>query len=251
VNEIANCKSAIANFKFEVVALQTIHASHRFDCMWIKICGVRDVETAQAAAAAGADAVGLNFYDESPRALKPAIAASIVAGLRAAWPSVEPVGVFVNHSVEAIREICRECKLRTVQLHGDEAPEQVAQLAADYRVIRAFRVGDEGLGTVARYLEACTRLRAIPWACLVDGKAEGSFGGTGKSTPWDALRRLYRSPQWPPLILAGGLTVKNVAEAIRVVAPWGVDVASGVESSIACKDSALVRQFVQNARAPL
>jgi phosphoribosylanthranilate isomerase len=163
--------------------------------------------------------------------------------------AVEPVGVFVNHSVDEIREICEECQLQTIQLHGDEPPEQIAELTAEYRVIRAFRVGEEGLDAVSRYLDECDKLNAKPWACLVDGKSEGSFGGTGKTAPWETLRRLYRTAEWPPLILAGGLTAGNVAEAIRVAGPWGVDVASGVESSIACKDRALVRQFVQNARA--
>ena len=104
---------------------------------------------------------------------------------------------------------------------------------------------------MAEYLEACDKLRAQPWACLVDGKAEGSFGGTGQTAPWETLRRIYRTAEWPPLVLAGGLTARNVAEAIRVTGPWGVDVASGVESSIACKDATMVREFIQNARTAL
>jgi phosphoribosylanthranilate isomerase len=219
--------------------------------MWVKICGVRDVETALAAADAGADAVGLNFYEKSPRALAPSVAARIVAGLRGNAPDVEPVGVFVNHSIDQIKEICEECHLQTVQLHGDEPPEQLARLARDYQVIRAFRVGEEGLDAVSEYLDACDMLQAIPRACLVDAKVDGSFGGTGKTAPWETLKRLYRSAHWPPLILAGGLTAGNVADAIRVVGPWGVDVSSGVESSIACKDTALVREFIQNARTPI
>ncbi len=165
---------------------------------------------------------------------------------------VEPVGVFVNHSIEEIREICEErLNVQTIQLHGDEPPEQVAGLARDYRVIRAFRVGAQEIDAMSESLEVCDKLRAKPWAFLVDGKAEGRFGGTGKTAPWETLRRMYRTAEWPPLILAGGLTAGNVADAIRVVNPWGVDVASGVESSIACKDSALVRKFVENARTSL
>jgi phosphoribosylanthranilate isomerase len=220
--------------------------------MWIKICGIRDVEMALMAAAAGADAIGLNFYGKSPRVVAPAVAASIVARLRGdSAGSVEPVGVFVNHSVDEIRAVCEACQLQTIQLHGDESPEQVARLARDYRVIRAFRVDAQEIDAMSESLEACDKLRAKLWACLVDGKIEGHFGGTGKTAPWETLRRTYRTAEWPPLVLAGGLTVGNVADAIRVVNPWGVDVASGVESSIACKDSALVRKFVQNARRSL
>jgi len=216
--------------------------------MWVKICGIRDVETALTAAEAGADAVGLNFYENSPRVVTRPVAAKIVAELRAPGRAVEPVGVFVNHPVEEIAGICEALQLRTIQLHGDEPPEQVAALTRDYQVIRAFRAGEEGLDATSKYLEACDRLQAIPWACLVDAKVEGSFGGTGKTVPWEMLRRQYRRADWPHLILAGGLTAGNIAEATRVVGPWGVDVSSGVESSLACKDAAMVREFIQNAR---
>lgn len=213
--------------------------------MWIKICGIRDIETAQAVAQAGADAIGLNFYAHSPRVVAPAIAAEIVATLDGA---AEPVGVFVNHRVEEVRAICRQCGLRTVQLHGDEPPEDVAELARDYRVIRAFRVGAAGLHAAGMYLDACLRLEALPWACLIDGSVPGSYGGTGQTAPWEVIAVEYKSSVWPPLILAGGLRPENVSQAIAVVGPWGVDVAGGVESSIACKDIALVRQFVLKAR---
>ena len=217
--------------------------------MFVKICGIRDVESALAAAAAGADAVGLNFYDKSPRVVALAGATEIVSQLRALpGTPIEPVGVFVNHSADEIRNIAKQCGLRTVQLHGDEPPERLAELSGEFRVVRAFRAGDGGLDPLARYLACCNRLGATPWACLVDGKVEGMYGGTGHTAPWDVLRREYKTAAWPPLILAGGLRPENVADAIRVVRPWGVDVAGGVESSLACKDAALVRQFVQNAK---
>jgi phosphoribosylanthranilate isomerase len=217
--------------------------------MFVKICGIRDVETALAVAQGGVDAIGLNFFANSPRVVSPAAATEIVAHLRpVARGSVEPVGVFVNHSAEAIRTIAKQCGLRTVQLHGDEPPELVAELAAEFRVVKAFRAGDEGLEALARYLDACRRMGTSPWACLVDAKVEGMYGGTGHTAPWEKLGREYKRAEWPPLILAGGLHPDNVAEAIRTVRPWGVDVAGGVESSLACKDAALVRHFVQNAR---
>jgi phosphoribosylanthranilate isomerase len=211
--------------------------------IWTKICGIRDVETALAVAACGPQGIGLNFYDQSPRVVSSDVAKAIVSQLP---PAVEPVGVFVNHSVEEITAICRMCRLKTVQLHGDEPPETVAALSS-FRVIRAFRVGAGGLGEVAHDLDQCRRLGVLPWACLIDARVEGAYGGTGMVAPWELLRREYDFHDWPPLILAGGLHPQNVAEAIRVVQPWGVDVAGGVESTLACKDIPLVRKFVEEA----
>jgi phosphoribosylanthranilate isomerase len=218
--------------------------------MFVKICGIRDVETAVSAADAGVDAIGLNFYAKSPRVVAPAVAAEIVARLcDRAGNAVEAVGVFVNHSAADIRAICQSCGLTTIQLHGDEPPELVAELSAEFRIVRAFRIGTEGLVALARYLNTCARSGAPPWACLADAKVEGCYGGTGHTAPWDLIARDYTAAEWPPLILAGGLRPENVGEAIRIVRPWGVDVAGGVESSVACKDVTLVRQFVQNAKA--
>jgi phosphoribosylanthranilate isomerase len=212
--------------------------------MWIKVCGIRDVQTAQTVAQAGADAIGLNFYAQSPRVVAPEIAADIVAALDNA---TEAVGVFVNHSVAEIRAICRRCGLRTIQLHGDEPPQHVADLAGEYHVIRAFRVGEQGLSAAGEYLNACRRLGTVPWACLIDAQVPGRFGGTGQRAPWEIIRREYQTAEWPPLILAGGLKPDNVSQAIATVGPWGVDVAGGVESAVACKDVDLVRQYVVNA----
>jgi phosphoribosylanthranilate isomerase len=216
--------------------------------MFVKICGIRDLAAVQTAEA-GADAIGLNFYAKSPRVVTPNAAVQILSRLRARpTGTIEVVGVFVNHSADEIRTIAKQCEMRTIQLHGDEPPELLAELSSEFRVIRAFRVGDGGLDPLARYLAACNHLGATPWACLVDGRVEGMYGGTGHTAPWDVLRREYQAAIWPPLILAGGLRPDNVAEAIRIVRPWGVDVAGGVESSLACKDVVLVRQFVQNAK---
>src|SRR4029078_5984118 len=99
------------------------------------------------------------------------------------------MGVFVNHSIDEIRVICRRCGLRTIQLHGDEPPAQLVELSDEFKVIRAFRVGREGLSRAGEYLAACQKLGAMPWACLVDARVPGSFGGTGHTAPWEIIRR--------------------------------------------------------------
>ncbi|MCY2965514.1 MAG: phosphoribosylanthranilate isomerase [Planctomycetota bacterium] len=213
--------------------------------MWIKICGIRDLPTARAVIEAGADALGFNFYTPSPRAVVVEVAREIVAQLP---DHVDAVGLFVNHSLEFVRETSRHCGLRAVQLHGDESPEFVAQVAKEFPVIRAFRVGDSGLGEVEEYLTRLSELGVTLRAAIVDAKVAGAYGGTGHTAPWDLLKAGWNREKWPPLVLAGGLTPVNVQQAIGVVRPWGVDVAGGVESAVACKDPAMVREFVSRAR---
>jgi phosphoribosylanthranilate isomerase len=216
--------------------------------MWTKICGVRDRHNALTVAQLRPDAIGLNFYSRSPRVVAPEAAARIVEALP---EDVHPVGVFVNHSVDDVLSNCANCGLETAQIHGDEPPEflaQVAESAPELQLVKAFRVGDEGLGEVEKYLDACGRLGVSLYACLIDARASGSYGGTGRTAPWRAIADEYRRDQWPNLILAGGLNPQNVAEAIQVVRPWGVDVAGGVETEPGIKDPDLVRRFVEAAR---
>jgi len=210
--------------------------------VWVKICGIRDVATALQAAAAGGDAIGLNFYRPSPRHVPVEVAAGIVAALPA---GLEPIGLFVNATIGEIAATASACGLRTLQLHGDEPPELLAELG-DYRLLRAFRVGAEGVDEVAAELERLRRVGVQLRACLVDAKVSGQYGGTGARAPWEALRSW--PAEWPPLILAGGLTPENVAEAIGVCRPWGVDVAGGVESSPGVKSAVRIRTFIENAR---
>ncbi len=216
--------------------------------MWIKVCGIRDVGTALAIAHLGADAIGLNFFAKSPRSVDRATATQIVNELPT---HVEAVGLFVNHAIEDVLETAARCGLLTVQIHGDEPPEFLAQLQAarpEIKVLRAFRIGNEGCRDVATYLAECLRLRVCLAGCLIDAKVAGEYGGTGQTAPWDLIADQYHPARWPRLILAGGLTPTNVAQAIEKTAPFGVDVASGVESAPGVKDLDLVRQLISESR---
>jgi len=210
----------------------------------IKICGVTTAADAHAAAEAGADAIGLNFYRHSQRCLSTS-AAKEVAG--AVPPGICKVGVFVNSPSDEICRIFDDLGLDFVQLHGDEPPEMLAQLGGR-PVIRAFRVGDDTAPPRA-YLERCRELGRLPQAVLLDAYQPGHYGGTGSVLKWDALRSQPDITLGLPLILAGGLTPANVDRGIRAVRPQAVDVASGVEKRPGEKDTALVAAFIHAARA--
>jgi phosphoribosylanthranilate isomerase len=216
--------------------------------MWVKICGIRDKAAAKSIAALAPDAVGLNFYAGTVRHVDATTAAQISSSL----PSlIEPVGLFVDENAETIHSICSACSMQTIQLHGNESPETIRELAdfnASYRIIRVWNLGPEGLGPLGDYLSRLRDLKVWPAACLIDARVEGKHGGTGRIVDWELLGREYDHSEWPPLILAGGLTPENVADAIQAVKPWGVDVASGVESAPGVKDFSLVEQFIQSAR---
>ena len=216
--------------------------------MWVKICGIRDAATAESVAKLMPDAIGLNFYSQTPRAVPVEAAAEIVRQLP---QEIEPVGLFVNHAVEEIRDICDQCNIRTVQLHGDEPPQLLADLQADnaeLKIIRAYRMGTEGLDPLAEYIADCDRLNVKIFACLIDARVEGMYGGSGQTVPWDRVVAEYHQDDWPRLILAGGLTPENVSQAVQTVSPWGVDVAGGVESTPAGKDLKRVERFITTAR---
>lgn len=211
----------------------------------IKICGVTSRADALAVAEAGADCVGLNFYPKSARFLPPARADEVVSAVP---DGVTKVGVFVNAALAEIREIAGQFSLDFVQLHGDEPPELIAQLTG-HRVIKAFRLGQEGLAPVAQYLDACYQLAALPAMVLLDAFQAGAYGGTGKQIDWAAASQYHDLGAGPALVLAGGLTAENVAAAIFAVRPAAVDTASGVESSPGHKDPRKVSAFVAAARA--
>lgn len=215
--------------------------------MWVKICGVRDESTAEQVCQLRPDAIGLNFYERSPRHVTRHVAARIT---KLSGDCVQRVGVFVNHSAGEIEDIVAECQLHAVQLHGDETATQVLDIIRrlpQVTVYRAWRMEGDSLSSLDSHLAECRSGGHVPMGCLIDARVAGSYGGTGHKVPWQALTREYHA-DWPPLILAGGLTPDNVAEAIRVVQPWGVDVASGVESAPGVKDLDAVRRFIENTR---
>ena len=219
---------------------------------WIKICGIRDIPTAFATAQQYPSAIGLNFFAKSPRSVAPAQAAEIVQRLGSLCSSAAPtpIGLFVNHSVAEIEAIAQEAGLSMIQLHGDEPPSLLRELHErhpDWKLLKAFRVGDN-LRPVAEFVAECQRLNVPLAGCLLDARVAGSFGGTGQVAPWELIAKEFDKTSWPPLILAGGLTPNNVAEAIEIVRPWGVDTASGVESSPGVKDTTLLARFVAEAR---
>lgn len=207
----------------------------------IKICGITRLADARLAALAGADAIGLNFFPESQRYVEPSEARSLLVGLP---PRVAKVGVFVNADVGDIQSIADDLQLEWIQLHGDEPPEMLAELC-DRRIIRAFRLGDEGLEPVLAYLKACQAAR-MPDAVLLDAYHEDEYGGTGTSWDWRPLDEI-RSCGVQGWVLAGGLTPFNVEDAVLAARPDAVDVASGVESKPGCKDALLIRAFVSAA----
>lgn len=219
--------------------------------MWVKICGVKDEATAAWVAEMQPDAIGLNFFPRSPRFVELAVATRIVKSLPV---GIEAIGVFVNATrdhADRIAGIVQQTDLHGVQFHGNETPEDIASVmeACPYgtKAIRSWTADGEWL-RLPQYVRACRALGVEIAAILLDAHAPGQYGGTGQTVDWHALRTQYDFGAWPRLILAGGLKAENVAEAIRTVQPWGVDVASGVESSPGVKDPQRVRSFIEAAR---
>ncbi len=212
----------------------------------VKICGVTSADDARMIVESGADAIGLNFYPRSPRFVEDAIAERIIEAIPS---TVCRVGVFVNEPAEEIRRRAERLNLNVIQLHGDEAPEDLEDLQG-LKLIRAFRVGNS-LDPIDEFLSRAIELSQDIAMLLVDGRLSGEYGGTGQTADWDLVAEHASHSAWPPLALAGGLTAENVAEAIRRVRPGAVDTASGVESSPGVKDPGQVKRFVQAARSAL
>lgn len=198
-----------------------------------KICGITRVEDALAAAAAGADAIGLVFYAKSPRAVSVEQAQQIIAALP---PFVTTVGLFVDMPRPELQQILAQVPLDLLQFHGDESVEQCEGYGRPY--IKALRVkaGDDIAALMAQYPSAS--------GVLLDTFVEGVPGGTGLAFDWS----LVPAELPKPVILAGGLTPDNVATAIDRVRPYAVDISGGVESAKGIKDADKVRAFIRAAR---
>lgn len=200
----------------------------------VKMCGVTNVADALAAAEAGADMIGLNFYEGSPRHLTLAQAVEIH---RALPPFVLRVGVFVNPDEDLVIRALGDCGLSLLQFHGDEPSEFCTQFGA--MSLKAFRIRD------AASLAAVENFQTD--AFLLDAHSKSGLGGTGETFNWDLAVEAQKFGK--PIFLAGGLTPENVTDAVRQVQPFAVDVSSGVESAPGKKDVKKVRAFIAAARA--
>ena len=199
----------------------------------VKICGVTNVADALAAAEAGADMIGLMFYEHSPRCITLQTAVEIS---RALPPFVLRVGVFVNPAEELVLRALGDCNLSLLQFHGDEPSEFCMQFGL--MSMKALRVRD------AESLKALENFHTD--AFLLDAYSKSGLGGTGEKFNWDLAVEAQKFGK--PVFLAGGLTPENVAAAVRKVQPFGVDVSSGVESSPGKKDHVKVRAFIRAAK---
>jgi phosphoribosylanthranilate isomerase len=202
----------------------------------VKICGITNLRDALEAAEFGADMVGFNFYSKSPRYVPPREAANIALRVPRA---VLKVGVFVNSTTDDISDIADAVKLDVIQLHGDEDDNFIRVVGhnTEKPVIKAFQIDSE--------TSIYSVLRSDADAVLLDAVAVGAFGGTGRTFDWNLVGGDLKHKQ---VFLAGGLTHKNVIEAVSIVRPYAVDVASGVESGPGEKDPKKVRQFIENAK---
>ncbi len=204
--------------------------------MKVKICGITNVEDAEVAVRAGADALGFVMYRKSPRFIEPAVARAIVVGLP---PFVLPVGVFVNEGAERVRALMDECGFALAQLHGDESALYCQNLGRP--VLKALRLKDRRTFLSLAEFHGRANVRGV----LIDAFSDQAYGGTGQTVDWTLAQEAARST---PIILAGGLTPANVADAISHVRPYGVDVSSGVEQNPGKKDPDKVKAFIQAAR---
>ncbi len=203
------------------------------DMTRIKICGITREQDIQAVVRGGADALGLVFYEKSPRHVSVQLAVQLA---RAVPPFVTIVGLFANPSVDCVREVLAEVPLDVLQFHGEEEPGFCRQFAKPYLKAIRVKAGVNLVECAARYADA--------QGLLLDAYVEGTQGGTGESFDWSLI------PQDLPLpvILSGGLHAGNVAAAIRQVWPYAVDVSSGVEAGKGIKDAAKIAAFINEVK---
>ncbi len=208
----------------------------------IKICGIKDKANASAAVEAGADFIGLVFAP-SQRQVTPPEAREIASAVKESNDATKVVGVFVNAPVFQINEIADFCALDVVQLSGDESWEYCLKIANP--VIKAIRIGGQSLQDLYTELSSASELLAgHRFITLLDSQVEGKYGGTGESFNWNLAQQIAEKF---PVIIAGGLDPENVAGLIETVAPWGVDVSSGVETA-GVKDTSKITAFIEAVR---
>ncbi len=197
----------------------------------VKICGITEFEDARDAVLLGANAIGLNFYSHSPRYIEPSRAANIIEKLP---PFVTVVGVFVNHpDPQNLEDFALSLGLHAVQLHGSETPDYCSMIQR-VKVIKAFRIDSNFRVDTLRNHGSGT--------FLLDACSPGQFGGTGKSFNWEVV---FGANAFGSIVIAGGLTPDNVSQVVRTLHPFGVDVASGVESKPGKKDYEKMRRFME------
>lgn len=197
----------------------------------VKICGITSIEDAECAVEAGASALGFVFYRPSPRFVEVEAARRIIASVP---PFITTVGIFVNEKAARINEIARLCPLDRVQLHGDESPDFCRMI--ERRIIKAIRLKDRASLDLMKTFNVAS--------FLVDTYSEELYGGSGSSPDWGLAVEAKKQGR---IILAGGLTPENVADAIRHVRPYGVDVSTGVELRPGKKDPRKVAEFIKRA----
>ena len=198
----------------------------------IKICGLTRVDDALAAVHAGADAIGLVFYPPSPRAVELEQALAI---RRALPPFVATVALFVNAEAATVERVLQQLRPSLLQFHGDESPQDCARYAHPYLRAARMRAGLDLVDFASRYADA--------QGVLVDAFVDG-YGGGGEVFDWSLIPKNVDFP----IVLSGGLNARNVAQAVRCVRPWAVDVSSGVESARGVKSAAAIREFVAAVR---
>lgn len=210
----------------------------------VKICGIRNLEDALAAATAGADFVGVVFVPESKRWIDPQAGHKICSGLRAVKAATKIVGLFADQPLKEVNQIVGACQLDLVQLCGDESTDYAANVACP--AIKVIHVpGTVGLGVSSDFGADVQRFTDAGHLVTLDRLIEGIRGGTGQKLDWEVASSLAR--RGSSFMLAGGLTPSNVGRAISAVRPWGVDVSSGVETR-GQKDHRKMRDFILNAR---
>ncbi|MBX3234951.1 MAG: phosphoribosylanthranilate isomerase [Nitrospiraceae bacterium] len=202
----------------------------------VKICGITNEQDAAVAVESGADALGFVFHKKSPRCAEAATVKAIIRGLP---PFVIPVGVFVNEDAKVVRDVMDDCGLALAQLHGDEPATYCELLGRP--ALKAIRLKDRRSFLALAEFKGRAQVRGF----VVDAFSPDAYGGTGQVTDWSLAAEAAAAA---PVLLAGGLTPENVAQAIRQVRPYGVDVSSGVEASPGRKDHGKVRAFLAAAR---